>query len=63
MGLLSLNLSLTGEMIYSLPFPSGFYPAQAAPSAPPCADDSAASAPAGGDRGRGGTRAGAGTEA
>ena len=53
MGLLSLNLSLTGEMIYSLPFPRGFHPAQAAPSAPPRADDPAASAPAGGDHGRG----------
>ena len=63
MGLLSLNLSLTGEMIYSLPFPRGFYPAQAAPSAPPRADDSAASAPAGGDRGRGCAGAGTGTEA
>ena len=63
MGLLSLNLSLTGEMIYSLPFPRGFHPAQAAPSAPPRADDPAASAPAGGDLGRSCARAGAGTEA
>ncbi|GBL24996.1 hypothetical protein EMGBS6_17810 [Opitutia bacterium] len=63
MGLLSLNLSLTGEMIYSSFFPSGFHPAQAAPSAPPCTDDPAAPAPADGDRGRGGTRARPGTKA
>ena len=60
-GLWSLNLSLFIGLIYSSSFPRGFHPAQAAPSTPPRADDSAASAPAGRDRGGG--RAGAGTDA
>ena len=59
----SLNLPLTGEMIYCLDFPCGFYPAQATSSAPPLADDPTASAPAGGDRGCGCAGAGARTEA
>ena len=63
MGLLSLNLSLPAGLIYSSFFPRGFHPAQAAPSTPPRADDSAAPAPTGGDRGCGCARAGAGTEA
>ena len=50
-------------MIYSSFFPSGFHPAQAAPSAPPRADDPAAPASPGGDRGCGCAGAGTGTEA